>query len=92
MFVCFTGLCGRLSFWLTLTLSQHEGATAALCVSPWVITSLIFLGVDLVLGLVFTLLRATECSSFSLGFTFSSPAVLGGGGGGDSTGPLGSLG
>ena len=54
------------------------------CVSPWVITSWTFHGVDLVLGLVTTLLRATERSSFSLGFTFSSLATGGGGGGGES--------
>ena len=47
-------------------------------------TSLTFLGMDLALGLVTTLLRATECSSFSLGFTFSSLTTGAGGGGGES--------
>ena len=89
--VCFHRALWSAAFLIDLD-SQHEGATAALCVSPWVITSLIFLGVDLVRGLVFTLLRATECSSFSPVFPFSSPVVLGGGSGGDSTGRLGSLG
>jgi hypothetical protein len=62
----------------------HDGDLAIFCVSPWVVTSLTFLGVDLVLGLVTTLLWAMECSSFSLGFTFSSLTTGGGGGGGES--------
>ena len=41
-------------------------------VSPWVITSLTFLGVDQALGLVTTLLRVTVCNPFSLGLTLSS--------------------
>ena len=53
-------------------INLHEGERVMFWVSPWVITSLTFLGVDQALGLVTTLLRVTVCNPFSLGLTLSS--------------------
>jgi len=71
------------SFKFVFILLQAEDLATS-CVSPFAITSLTFLGIDLALGLVTTLLRATECSSFSLGFTLSSLTAGVGGGEGES--------
>ena len=58
----------------------NKGPLGTSRVSTPAITSFTFLDVDLVLGLVTTLLWAVECKLLSLGLTLSSRVMVGGGG------------